>query len=358
MSAASTSTPASALSIRNLKVGFEVFGGYVDVLDVGEITLPTGGSYGLVGESGSGKSVLALATMGLLRRPPAHVEADELVVDGIDVLGKSEKELRQIRGKRVAMIFQDPMSSLDPVFTIGDQLREVLRTRGTGSKQTDQQIADKGMELLRLVELPDPEVLQGKYPHQLSGGQRQRAIIAMALACEAPILIADEPTRNLDVTVQASVLKTMHRLRAELGTSLLFIANNLGLVSAMCDRVGILMHGRIVEDGAVRDVIDNPLHPYTVDLLRAIPSKEEQLAEMESYEEALSEQEADRPAIGCSHYARCRDRVEGCATSERPELAVVAGGSHSVACWRFADDAAREGVQAVGAAEGSRKDVG
>jgi len=348
----------SALSIRNLKVGFEVFGGFVDVLHVGEITIRPGESYGLVGESGSGKSVLALAAMGLLRRPPAYVEADELVVDGVDVLGKSEKELRRIRGKRIAMIFQDPMSSLDPVFTIGDQLREVLRTRGAAKKQTGQEIADKGLELLRLVELPDPEVMQDKYPHQLSGGQRQRAIIAMALACEAPVLIADEPTRNLDVTVQASVLKTMHRLREELGTSVLFIANNLGLVSAMCDRVGILMHGRIVETGAVRDVIDDPLHPYTLDLLRAIPSKEEHLAEMESREGALSEQGGDRPTVGCPHYPRCRDRVDGCTTSAQPELIAVSGGSHAVACWRFAEDAAREEVKAVGAAEGSRKDVG
>jgi oligopeptide/dipeptide ABC transporter ATP-binding protein len=320
--------PEHHLRIRNLKVGFEIFEGYVDVLNVGELTLDAGESFGLVGESGAGKTVLALAVLGLLRQPPARVEAEECSLQGVEILKMSQKELREMRGRRIAMIFQDPMSSLDPVFTAGQQLREVLRRREGLSKR---QAEERAMEFLRLVELPDPAMLQGKYPHELSGGQRQRVIIALALACGARMLIADEPTRNLDVTVQASILKTMDRLRHEFGMSVLLIANNLGLVSAMCDRVGILLHGGIAETGSVRDVIDDPLHPYTIDLLNAVPRKEERLGDLDL--EAL--EAVDRSESACWHYPRCKAREERCKTMEPPVLTAVSG-AHAVACWRFA----------------------
>lgn len=338
-----STTPDLHLRIRNLKVGFEVFGGFVDVLNIGELNLRPGESYGLVGESGAGKTVLALAVLGLLRQPPARVEAEECSLEGEDILRKSQKELQEMRGRRIAMIFQDPMSSLDPVFTAGQQLSEVLRKR---EGLTKRQAAARALEFLRLVELPDPTMLQGKYPHELSGGQRQRVIIALALACGARLLIADEPTRNLDVTVQASMLKTMHRLREELGMSLLLIANNLGLVSAMCDRVGILLHGSIVETGAVRDVIDDPLHPYTVDLLNAVPRKEERLGDTNS--ETL--EEVDRNESSCWHYDRCKARDGRCKTLVPAEL-IAASETHAVACWRLVSDT--QPVQTVGAAEGT-----
>lgn len=328
-----TAAPDHHLRIRNLRVGFEVFEGFVDVLDLGELTLNPGESYGLVGESGAGKTVLALALLGLLRQPPARVQADECSLGGREILQMSQKELRELRGRHIAMIFQDPMSSLDPVFTAGEQLREVLRAREGLSKRL---AAERALEFLRLVELPDPVMLQDKYPHQLSGGQRQRVIIALALACGARVLIADEPTRNLDVTVQASILKTMHRLREELGMSVLLIANNLGLVSAMCDRVGILLHGSIVETGSVRDVIDRPLHPYTVDLLNAVPRKEERLLDARNREV----QDIDRSLSSCWHYPRCKSRDERCKTQNRAQLTPVSE-THAVACWLHADHEAQ-----------------
>lgn len=312
------------LKIRDLKVGFRTFDGFNQVLDINELHLDRGEAYGLVGESGAGKTVLALAIQGLLRRPPAEISAAELSLEGESLLSKTEKELREIRGRRISMIFQDPMSALDPVFTVGYQLIEVIRIR-TGAERKEAK--QRAIEYVKLVELPDPEMLMEKYPHQLSGGQRQRIIIALALACGSRLLIADEPTRNLDVTVQASVLKTIYRLRMELGVSLLFIANNLSLVSVMCDRVGILLRGRIVETGRVRDVLDNPLHPYTHDLLHAVPRRDERLRE---HERVLYDAEQ---AVGspCAHAARCRMRSPLC-NGEQPFELVPVSDTHSVAC--------------------------
>ena len=312
------------LRIRDLTVGFDTFDGMVDVLDVVELDIKRGEAYGLVGESGAGKTVLALAILGLLRQPPAQVKAAELSLEGEPLLSKSPKELRDMRGRRISMIFQDPMSALDPAFSVGKQLTEVIRQREGLEKK---QAGAKALELMRLVELPDPEMMLNKYPHQLSGGQRQRIIIALALACGAQLLIADEPTRNLDVTVQASMLKTIYKLRGELGVSLLFIANNLSLVSAMCDRVGILSKGRIVETGRVRDVVGSPLHPYTLDLLHAVPRKEERLGD----ESQKVFEEVDRTVSRCGHYARCELRGLACKGKEALQLVYVSP-THAVAC--------------------------
>jgi oligopeptide/dipeptide ABC transporter ATP-binding protein len=312
------------LYLRGLKVGFQIFEGFVDVLDIGELMIKQGEAYGLVGESGAGKTVLALSILGLLRQPPARVAADEMLFEGESLLTKSQRELRDLRGRRVAMIFQDPMSALDPVFTAGQQLVDVIRHRqGLGRKQSQQ----RALELMRLVELPDPQMMMGKYPHELSGGQRQRVIIALALACGARFLIADEPTRNLDVTVQASILKTISRLREELGVTMLFIANNLGLISAMCDRVGILMKGRMVETGRVSDVVGSPLHPYTVALLRAVPGKEERLDAKSQDVSAPT----DQVESGCWYYPRCARRSPACEGAAPPALARVSD-TQAVAC--------------------------
>jgi oligopeptide/dipeptide ABC transporter ATP-binding protein len=312
------------LRIRDLQVGFEVFEGFVEVLDIGELLIRPGEAYGLVGESSAGKTTLALSILGLLRQPPARVKATEMSLEGEALLSKSAKELRDMRGRRVAMIFQDPMSALDPVFTAGQQLTDVIhRRQGLGRKEAKA----RALELMRLVELPDPEMMLDKYPHQLSGGQRQRVIIALALACGAQLLLADEPTRNLDVTVQASILKTIYHLREELGVSLLFIANNLGLISAMCDRVGILLKGRIVETGLVREVVHHPLHPYTLDLLHAVPRKEERLGD----ESQKVFEEVDRSLSRCWHYARCVLRGPACLGTKALELTFVSD-THGVAC--------------------------
>jgi oligopeptide/dipeptide ABC transporter ATP-binding protein len=311
------------LVIRGLKVGFEVFRGFIDVLDLDELSIARGEAYGLVGESGAGKTVLALAVLGLLQQPPATVKVDELRLGDVDLPGLSTKQLRSLRGRAMAMIFQDPMSALDPVYNIRAQMTDVIRRRAGVSRKVALQ---RAVEYMSLVELPDPATILEKYPHQLSGGQRQRVIIALALACGADLLIADEPTRNLDVTVQASILQTIDRLRAELGVSLLFIANNLGLVSAMCDRVGILLKGRIVETGLVRDVVTNPLHPYTLELLRAVPRRGDVLDDTE-----LGGLKKDTSHSGCAFYDRCESDVVACGMTEAPRLTPVSK-SHSVAC--------------------------
>lgn len=319
------------LEIENLHVGFTAHESYRRVLDVAHLHVDRGEAFGLVGESGCGKSVLALTLLRLLRCPPGQISASRLRFDGRDILSLSEREMRHLRGRELSMIFQDPMSSMNPVFTVGSQLTKVIRRiHGERGKQARARAA----EFVRLVGLPDPENTLTKYPHQLSGGERQRVIIALALCCDAKFIIADEPTRNLDVTVQAGILKTIARLRHELGVSLLFIANNLGLVSAMCDRVGILLEGRIVETGTVDEVIGDPRHPYTHMLLRAIPTTEEQgdaasalaAAVVPALPLAVSSADA-----ACPYYDRCPEREAYCESDGLPELVGI-GGSHEVAC--------------------------
>jgi oligopeptide/dipeptide ABC transporter ATP-binding protein len=311
------------LKVRDLQVGFDVFKGHVDVVKLDELSIGRGESYGLVGESGAGKTVLALTLLGLLPQPPAVIHASEMRLGGVDLINMSPKELRAIRGRHIAMIFQDPMSALDPVYSVRAQMSEVIcRRAGVDRAEAFERI----LKYMHLVELPDPETIVHKYPHQLSGGQRQRLIIALALSCGADFLIADEPTRNLDVTVQASILKTMYRLRQELEVSMLFIANSLALVSAMCDRVGILMRGRLVETGTARDIVEEPMHPYTLDLLHAVPRKGEALVDNGV---GLTDVDASRSA--CCHYRRCRSRGPACENTEALAMLPVSE-THAVAC--------------------------
>ncbi|WP_018086015.1 ABC transporter ATP-binding protein [Desulfurispora thermophila] len=254
--------------IKDLKLSFHTFEGQKRVLDIEHLALHKGETYGLIGESGAGKTVLALTILRLLAMPPARVESGQILFNGEDLLTKPENEMRAIRGKKIAMIFQDPMSTLNPVFTVGEQLRRVIQhNRGVSPREAHR----LALETIDLVKLPDARNLMNKYPHELSGGQRQRMIIAMALSCGPELLIADEPTRNLDVTIQAGILKLMAELQRELQVSVLFIANNPGLVSAVCNQVAILQQGRIVEKGTVRQVLRQPAHPYTAALLNAIP---------------------------------------------------------------------------------------
>jgi oligopeptide/dipeptide ABC transporter ATP-binding protein len=322
---------APYFEVRQLKVCFSTYFGRREVLDLEELTIEKGQSYGLVGESGSGKSVLGLAILNLLASPPADVQGD-IVLDGQHLLALAQDEMRRVRGRTVSMIFQDPMSTLNPVFSVGDQMMRVIRNKGGVGKAEARTIARQTIEL---VELPDPDNILEKYPHQLSGGQRQRIIIAIALSCGADFLIADEPTRNLDVTIQAGILKLLANLRRELGVTVLFIANNLGLVSAVCDRVGILLGGRIVETGSVREVVREPAHPYTTMLLRAIPKHKHEAASLV----VPRDQGYELGNIpGCGFVSRCADRVEACSQG-RPELQLI-DGTHLVACgrpWRGGD---------------------
>jgi peptide/nickel transport system ATP-binding protein len=269
--------------IRNLKVNHSTFEGVRNVLNIDYLGFNKGETYGLVGESGSGKTVLALTILKLLSTPPGIIESGEIWLGGENLLAKKESEMRNIRGHKIAMIFQDPMSTLNPVFTVGYQMMNVLISKGWSK----QEALRKAIEMIVTVKLPDPEEIMEKYPHELSGGQRQRIIIAMALSCGADFIIADEPTRNLDVTIQAGILRLIDELRKELGITVLFIANNLGLVSVTCQHMGILKEGTITEQGTVHDVLKNSKHPYTKVLLNAITPNRNRNNEMITSEEVV-----------------------------------------------------------------------
>lgn len=257
--------------INNLKVNYKTFEGTKNVLDIDHIGIEKGKTYGLVGESGAGKTVLALTILKLLAMPPGEITSGEINLDGENLLNKSESKMRQIRGKKIAMIFQDPMSSLNPVFTVGYQMIQVIKKNQKVKGKEAKKIA---IEMIERVKLPDAANIMDKYPHELSGGQRQRVIIAMALSCGAEFIIADEPTRNLDVTIQAGILKLIKELQEQFKVTVLFIANNLGLVSAVCDEIGILHNGSIVERGQIEEVLKSPKHEYTKTLLNAVTASE------------------------------------------------------------------------------------
>jgi oligopeptide/dipeptide ABC transporter ATP-binding protein len=320
-------TAREYFAVEHLSVSFSTYFGRRQVLDLDDLVIEKGQAYGLVGESGSGKSVLGLAILNLLASPPAALSGS-IELDGERLLQLSQDRMRHVRGRKVAMIFQDPMSSLNPVFTVGDQITRVVRNNKGVSKSDARRAA---RETIELVELPDADNIMSKYPHQLSGGQRQRIIIGMALSCGADFLIADEPTRNLDVTVQAGILKLLSGLRKELHVTVLFIANNLGLVSAVCDRVGILLGGRIVETGSVQEVVRHPQHPYTVMLLKAIPKHKREAVEIH----AVGEEEVLGQIQGCGFVTRCSQKITACQEG-RPPLRHLEG-THYVACglpWR------------------------
>ncbi|MGB9800334.1 MAG: ABC transporter ATP-binding protein [Thermanaerothrix sp.] len=310
--------------IRNLAVSFRTFEGIHPVLKIEHLAIERGETYGLVGESGAGKTVLALTILGLLPKPAGIIHSGEIWFDGDDLLKKSEQELASAyRGKRLAMIFQDPMSTLNPVFTIGQQIERVIEQHQglKGAARTR-----RAVELLDMVKLPDAKNVLRKYPHELSGGQRQRVIIAIALSCGAEFLIADEPTRNLDVTIQAGILKLIDELQKSLRISVLFIANNVSLVNVFCKNVGILYRGKLVEEGPSALVTRQPQHPYTQTLISAIPrDKSERLrfANIEIKPEAPQ---------GCPFYSRCPIGVEQCMQGE-PMLEPVGNQQHRAACF-------------------------
>ncbi|MBA1336190.1 MAG: Oligopeptide transport ATP-binding protein OppD [Firmicutes bacterium] len=259
--------------MKQLKVNHNTFDGNRCVLDIDHISIEKGTTYGIVGESGQGKTVMALTILKLLQCPPGEIEKGKILLDDVNLLEKSSNYfMKQVRGKKIAMIFQDPMSTLNPVFTVGEQMVEVIKKN---KKITTKAATKEAIDMLKTVQLADPENVLTKYPHQLSGGQRQRIIIALALSCGAELLIADEPTRNLDVTIQASILKLLKKLQKEYKLTVLFIANNLSLVSAFCDKVGILHGGKIIEQGNTQEIINNPQQAYTKVLVEAIDIKKE-----------------------------------------------------------------------------------
>jgi oligopeptide/dipeptide ABC transporter ATP-binding protein len=311
---------APVLSIENLSIAV---GERMLAEDV-TISIAAGEMVGLVGESGCGKSVTALSVMRLLP-PPVRIATGRILFDGVDVLSLAEGPLRAMRGDRAAMIFQEPMTSLNPVLTVGEQVAEVLEIHRGLSRE---RALDRAAELFALVNLPAPREQLGRYPHQMSGGQRQRVMIAMALACEPRLLIADEPTTALDVTVQAQILELIDRLRRDLGMACLLITHDLGVVSEVCDRAAVMYAGRIVEEAPVAELFAAPRHRYTRALLDTMPAMNPPGALLPSIAGMVPP--PGKRGTGCSFAPRCAAPVAPC-DSDRPRL--VGDGQHRAACW-------------------------
>ncbi len=300
------------LEVKNLKTEFRTEDGTFFAVDDVSFQVQNGKTLGIVGESGCGKSVTSLSILRLIQSP-GRIAGGEILFNGKDLLKMSEEEMRSIRGNDIAMIFQEPMTSLNPVFTIGDQIDETIRLHQ--KNLTPAQVKERTIEMLRLVNIPAPEKRYAEYPHQLSGGMRQRVMIAMALSCNPKLLIADEPTTALDVTIQAQILDLMRNLKKDFGASMILITHDLGVVAEMCDEVIVMYAGKVVEHGSVEDIFYRPKHPYTRGLLDSIPHFEtghrmEKLRTIPGMVPSLS----NLPK-GCRFYERCQKRQDNCSLS-------------------------------------------
>ena len=314
------------LEVRGLHTRFHTERGEFPAVDGVSFSIGAGRTLGIVGESGCGKSVTALSIMGLIPRPPGRIAAGEILFEGVDLLRLPPRELNDLRGDRLAMIFQEPMSSLNRAFTIGEQVAEALLRHRHVSKREARAAA---IEALRQVRIPSPEQRYDDYPHRLSGGMRQRAMIAMALACKPKLLICDEPTTALDVTIQAQILDLMRTLREETGTAVILITHDLGVVAELADEVAVMYAGRIVEHAPVGRLFAEPQHPYTVGLLGSIPKLHLEQARLPAIQGQVPDP-LDWPS-GCRFRPRCPFAVEACI--EQPALTDVHAG-HQAACWR------------------------
>jgi len=308
--------------IKDLKVSFKTSEEVKNVLNINKLNLYKGETLGIVGESGAGKSVLAMSILRILPSPPAFIESGEIIFKGQNLLSLEEKEMQRIRGREISMIFQDSMSALNPVFTVGQQIMNViLRHNKHFSKK---EARKEALKMIEIVKLPDAKNTLNKYPNELSGGQRQRIIIAIALSCGAELLIADEPTRNLDVTIQAGILKLINELIKELGISVLFIANNINIIFIISNRVGILYKGKIIEVGTSQDLKKEAFHPYTQRLLGKISPTDSNLKEEIKINDSI-----------CSYFDKCEKRIEICKKYS-PILTKV-NNTHWISCHRVID---------------------
>src|SRR5688500_11943950 len=317
---------ATLLDVRNLNTTFRTNAGLVRAVDGVSWDIKEGETVALVGESGCGKSVSALSVMRLVAEPAGRVESGEVIYKGRDLLKLSEQEMRGVRGREIAMIFQEPMTSLNPVLSIGRQLTEGLEIH---LKMSQPEARSRAVELLGMVGIPDPARRLAQYPHHFSGGMRQRMMIAMALACNPSLILADEPTTALDVTIQAQILELMKDLSQRLGVAMLIITHNLGVVARYADRVNVMYAGRIIEQASAAELYANPRHPYTLGLLRSVPRLDEprraRLAPIEGQPPDLT-----RLPRGCSFSPRCAYRVERCV--EAPPL-IALDAAPRPACW-------------------------
>jgi oligopeptide/dipeptide ABC transporter ATP-binding protein len=321
--------PKEILQIKNLKTYFDTWAGIVKAVDGVSLNVREGETLGLVGESGSGKSVTALSILRIVPRPGKIIDG-KIIYKGENLLEKTERDLQKIRGKEIGYIFQDPATSLNPVFTIANQLTEVIRRHQNVSKE---EALEKAIELLTLAEIPDPEIKIWNFPHQLSGGMKQRIAVARALSCQPSLLLADEPTTNLDVTIQAQILQLMKNLKDKLGMSMILITHDMGIVAGVADRITVLYAGRVCETADTRTIFYNPKHPYTIALLTAVPSlalRREKLAVIPGTIPNLIE-----PPLGCRFHPRCKYAKAECAKKIPPLEEIERG--HFVACIRASE---------------------
>jgi oligopeptide/dipeptide ABC transporter ATP-binding protein len=333
------------LEVTDLRTWFRTEAGVAKAVDGVSFHVDAGEVLGIVGESGCGKSVTSLSIMQLVPQPPGElVEGSSIRFKGEELVGAKERRLRDLRGNDIAMIFQEPMTSLNPVYTVGDQIGEALRLHRNVKKK---EARERAIEMLRLVGIPSPEARVDDYPHQLSGGQRQRVMIAMALSCDPELLIADEPTTALDVTIQAQILELLAELRERLGMAVILITHDLGVVAEVCDRVVVMYAGQVVEHGTVEQIFREPRHPYTEGLLEAVPRlgvKKDQLAVIPGTVPSPTEW-----PIGCRFHTRCPYGWDLCVREEPPLLQAGEGDPSRVArCWLEKHPARREEVRARG----------
>ncbi len=316
------------LSVRNLKTYFYTEEGVMPSVDGVDFDLAPGETLAIVGESGCGKSVTSLSIMGLVQTPPGKIVDGEILYQGQDLLKKSKKEMRAIRGDEISMIFQEPMTSLNPVFTVGRQIMESFRIHQHLDKKAAR---EKTIEMIRLVGIPAPEKVVDEYPHELSGGMRQRIMIAMALACSPKILIADEPTTALDVTIQAQIMHLLRRLKDETGTSIILITHDLGVVAQIAQNAMVMYAGQAVEYAPVKSIYKDPLHPYTQGLLKSIPNLNESVDSLYSIK-GMVPSPKDYPK-GCRFCPRC-DCAKAVCQEKQPPLMEMPDG-RKVRCWKY-----------------------
>lgn len=327
----------NVLNIKDLYVSFDTYAGEVQAVRGVSYHVDEGEVLGVVGESGCGKSVTAQTIMKLNPMPPAKIKSGEITLDGIDIIATPEDKMQSIRGKEVSMIFQDPMTCLNPTMKVGRQITEAIKHHQKLSKEEAEK---RSIEMLKLVQIPNPEERAQQYPHEFSGGMRQRAMIAMALSCNPKLLIADEPTTALDVTIQAQIIDLLADIRKKTGTAIILITHDLGVVASLVDRVAVMYAGKIVETAKVNDIFKNAAHPYTKALLSSLPShdtsKEDKLTSIPGTPPDLI-----KPPVGCGFASRCEKCMKICKLKQPPVFDL--GDGHSASCWLLHKDCPQGG---------------
>lgn len=323
---------ARVLDIKDLYVSFDTYAGEVQAVRGVTYHVDEGEVLAVVGESGCGKSVTAQTIMKLNPMPPARIKSGELTLDGIDIIHTSEEDMQKIRGKEVSMIFQDPMTCLNPTMPVGKQIVEAIKHHQKLDRKSAQQ---KAIEMLKKVQIPNAEERAKQYPHEFSGGMRQRAMIAMALSCNPKLLIADEPTTALDVTIQAQIIDLLADIRKEMGTAIILITHDLGVVASLADRISVMYAGKVVETGSADDIFEKPSHPYTKALLNSLPkhdtNKDDKLSSIPGTPPDLI-----KPPVGCAFASRCEKCMKICKAKQPPIFDL--GNGHASSCWLLHKD--------------------